>query len=389
MHHRRSWVAAVGVLALLAGCQDERAATPAAPEPGGAQQQQPKMEALGSEPRTGWIAVDGKAVPLVYREYRGRAIQGDVALAPIDAVAPTPEEALRRAALAPRLALGVGSTAQTWPGARVPYYMGNVTNAQAVRDAMAKITAQTGIRFVARTTETTYLEIYNNSVCGGFYDGVGNSGNRVLYMTTCSHNGKAYQVALHELGHSLGLRHEHQRCDRDNHITLDTLRIKASGVADQYYKLCSGTSYWGSAYDLSSIMHYGSNDWGTTHFTTKTGGIVAGFWARSDLSPTDVATLKTMYGLSGSTGVSGTTACTGGYCGPYNLRTGPGTGYATSGTVNGGVAVTILCQTTGTSHTGPWGTTSLWNKLGGAYNGKWISDAFVYTGSASAVAPRC
>ena len=386
MHHRRTWAAAVGTLALLAGCQDERAATPAAPEP----EPKPMLETLGGPPRTGWIAVDGQAVQVTYREYRGRAIQGDAAIAPLEAVAPTAGEALRRAADRPRMSLGVGSTSLTWPGARVPYYMGAVTNAQAVRDAMAKITAQTGIRFVTRTTETVYLEIYDNNQCSGFYDGSGNSGNRVLYMSPCSHNGKAYQLALHELGHSVGLRHEHQRCDRDSHITLNTTNINNSGVADQYNKLCTGNSYWGTGYDIGSIMHYGSNDWGTTHFTTTGGAIIPGFWARSDLSSSDVAGLKSMYGLTTSTGgASGTTACTGGYCGPYNLRTGPGTGYATSGTVNGGVAVTILCQTTGTSHTGPWGTTNLWNKLGGAYNGKWISDAFVYTGSSAAVAPRC
>ena len=88
----------------------------------------------------------------------------------------------------------------------------------------------------------------------------------------------------------------------------------------------------------------------------------------------------------GSSTASGTTANTGSYTGPYNLRSGPGTNYSVVGSVGGGVAVTIVCQKTGTSHTGPWGTTSLWDKLS---TGKWISDAFVYTGSNGTVAPRC
>jgi uncharacterized protein YraI len=101
-----------------------------------------------------------------------------------------------------------------------------------------------------------------------------------------------------------------------------------------------------------------------------------------------VAGIRNLYGL-GSGGASGTTACQGGYCGPYNLRSGPGTSYGITGSVAGGTAVTIVCQTTGTTHTGPWGSTSLWNKLGGAYANQWISDAYVYTGTSGTVAPRC
>lgn len=84
--------------------------------------------------------------------------------------------------------------------------------------------------------------------------------------------------------------------------------------------------------------------------------------------------------------VTGTTANQDGFTGPYNLRSGPGTSHSVVGTIGGGQSVTIVCQKTGTTHTGPWGSTSLWDKLS---TGKWISDAFVYTGSNGAVAPTC
>lgn len=83
---------------------------------------------------------------------------------------------------------------------------------------------------------------------------------------------------------------------------------------------------------------------------------------------------------------TGTTVNTGAYTGPYNLRSGPGTNYSIVGSVGGGVQVSIVCHANGTSHTGPYGTTNLWDKLS---TGRWISDAFVYTGSNSAVAPAC
>jgi LasA protease len=69
-----------------------------------------------------------------------------------------------------------------------------------------------------------------------------------------------------------------------------------------------------------------------------------------------------------------------------NLRSGPGTNYSIVGTISDGAIITISCTAYGTSHTGRYGTTNLWNKLS---TGQWISDAFVYTGSAGPVAPSC
>jgi LasA protease len=69
-----------------------------------------------------------------------------------------------------------------------------------------------------------------------------------------------------------------------------------------------------------------------------------------------------------------------------NRRTGPGTGYALAGTTADGATVSIACSANGTTHTGRWGTTSLWNRL---TDGTWISDAYVYTGVAGPVAGLC
>ncbi|GAA1908451.1 peptidoglycan DD-metalloendopeptidase family protein [Streptomyces sodiiphilus] len=63
--------------------------------------------------------------------------------------------------------------------------------------------------------------------------------------------------------------------------------------------------------------------------------------------------------------------------GSLNKRTGPGTGYAVAGSVADGATVSIACSSNGTSHTGRYGTTSLWNRL---TDGTWVSDAFLWTG---------
>ncbi|MFD0783427.1 peptidoglycan DD-metalloendopeptidase family protein [Micromonospora azadirachtae] len=73
---------------------------------------------------------------------------------------------------------------------------------------------------------------------------------------------------------------------------------------------------------------------------------------------------------------------------PLTVRSGPGTGYASVGTVADGATVTIHCQTTGTTVTGTYGTSSIWDRIG---SGRFISDAYVYTGYDGFIpgVPRC
>jgi LasA protease len=69
-----------------------------------------------------------------------------------------------------------------------------------------------------------------------------------------------------------------------------------------------------------------------------------------------------------------------------NRRSGPGAGYPVAGTVADGATVTIACSANGTTHTGRWGTTSLWNRL---TDSTWVSDAYTYTGVPGPVNGLC
>ncbi|RKN42042.1 M23 family metallopeptidase [Micromonospora endolithica] len=73
---------------------------------------------------------------------------------------------------------------------------------------------------------------------------------------------------------------------------------------------------------------------------------------------------------------------------PLTVRSGPGTGYAAVGTVADGTRVTISCQTSGTTVTGTYGTSSIWDRIG---SGRYIADAYVYTGHDGYIpnVPRC
>ena len=73
---------------------------------------------------------------------------------------------------------------------------------------------------------------------------------------------------------------------------------------------------------------------------------------------------------------------------PLTVRSGPGTGYAAVGSVADGQTVRIACQTSGSQVTGTYGTSTIWDRIG---SGRYVSDAYVYTGHDGYVpgVPRC
>lgn len=81
-------------------------------------------------------------------------------------------------------------------------------------------------------------------------------------------------------------------------------------------------------------------------------------------------------GISGRVNTNGT---------PLNIRSSASGSAAIVGHVADGAYVTITCQKHGTTMTGTYGTTSLWDKVNGGY----VTDAYVSTGSDGQVAPTC
>ncbi len=81
----------------------------------------------------------------------------------------------------------------------------------------------------------------------------------VLREDNISINDERLSTIQHELLHTLGMNHEHQRWDRDDHITVSMFGCVngASNCNQRYSRLGSGPNTYDTPYDYNSVMHYG------------------------------------------------------------------------------------------------------------------------------------
>lgn len=69
-----------------------------------------------------------------------------------------------------------------------------------------------------------------------------------------------------------------------------------------------------------------------------------------------------------------------------NVRSGPGTSYHIVKVLPYDARVAIICQTPGTTVSGYYGTSNIWDCIG---TNQYVSDAYVQTGSDGYVTSRC
>lgn len=180
-----------------------------------------------------------------------------------------------------------------WPN-KIVYYKIDpaLPNPQRVYNAMTHWEANTSIRFVARTTQRGYVLFQNGSGCSS---NVGYSGGlQYVNLNSSCTTGNT----IHEIGHTIGLWHEHSRSDQSNHVTIHYENI-ATGAESNFYTYGAqgydGFDY-GSSMDFSSIMMYSPYEFsknGQPTITKKDGTLYTA--QRTALSPFDIATVQAMY----------------------------------------------------------------------------------------------
>ena len=143
-----------------------------------------------------------------------------------------------------------------WKDGRIPYcYADSFTVAEKmlIEDAMSDWERSNVIKFYEESCDIGVAHIVKgNSNFSSF-------GSQSLSIITLYNIN--YRTAAHELGHTIGLMHEHQRPDRDSYIYIHSENVLSNKV-DQFYKLNKSYFYYDYkkyTYDYKSIMHYHSH----------------------------------------------------------------------------------------------------------------------------------
>ena len=387
----RGWVVVAAVLVSACGGEEFAADT----GPGSAEVLQPEARL-----RTGYIVhPDGSPRRIAYEVRGGLAIiEGDIVVGPAEEVATTAEAAVEQARQLGALSGAISGSTKRWPNGIVYYYIDpSISFPSAVTAAMEHIEYWSSYVWDGGSSSvyigapridfrpwqsgiTEYIWIKPTGTGCNSYVGRVSPGS--YQVVSLDYNCQTKGIAIHELGHALGLQHEQNRCDRDNYIWVYDANILPDWRA-QFALQCSGYRLV-AEYDESSVMHYqydsasANGNWTMESKRGRTYEMGSGMYVNHEMSWNDVYSVQWMYG-----GNYGKTAS----AGPYTLRTGPGTSYASAGTVASNTRVNITCQTTGTSVSGPWGSSNVWNKLS---NGYYLADAVVFTGTTSKyVSARC
>ena len=198
--------------------------------------------------------------PIVYQLWNGRAVvEGDIILNPAPTASANPAPAAAAKGIQPN-GLAVSYTSQLWPlvdGIHVVPYI--VTGSSANLSTALHTFNETFsglVQFVARTTQTNYVNISVEGLAGEGMSNVGMVGNE--QVLDCG-DGCTVATWLHEMGHTVGLMHEHQRPDRGNYITLFPENVDLPNYPGNFTLLSFDYQTIG-LYDYSSVMHYGAFD---------------------------------------------------------------------------------------------------------------------------------
>jgi len=211
---------------------------------------------------------------------------------------------------------GVQYTLQAkWGGNKVEYMWNGATSKDKTNTLLAmadwKTASNNKITFSEITTNVNWNKtcwimgwkyfLRISSLSKGNFNGQATLGKvpwAIMEFTSGAWYPRTYR---HELGHVLGLYHEHQRPDRDTYITYHSNNAE-SGSGSQFSKMTAGSyNYYGSTFDFNSIMIYGSFAYAKNQYSTdpkdatltKKDGTI---WdAPTDISNTDKNVIRQMY----------------------------------------------------------------------------------------------
>lgn len=197
------------------------------------------------------------------------------------------------------MGVAISGAQYLWPGRTIPYVIDpELPDADEVEAAILHWNQRSVMWFVPRAAQPDYVLVTRIPGCA--ISAVGRRGGE---QTVCLADDCPVGSIIHELGHTVGLWHEHCRHDRDDFVTVlldqidwDSLQnFTIDWIADQ-----PAPTFNLGDYDFGSIMHYSETACafieGTPVLIPKAPlppGVVQG--QRDALSPGDIAAVETLY----------------------------------------------------------------------------------------------
>jgi hypothetical protein len=179
-----------------------------------------------------------------------------------------------------------------WPDGIIPYVIRPGGVDQTLIDAAIEhFHTRTNIRFVPWTGQPYSLAIANVG-SGADYAPVGMNSGPASSLLVNIVPGSSLPTVIHELGHVVGLFHEHARHDRDQFIIVNYDNIIQEYQFD--FDVPDESADIGN-YDFLSIMHYPSNAFSANggYTITKKDGSLIGY--NQGLSAGDIAAIEFLY----------------------------------------------------------------------------------------------
>lgn len=159
---------------------------------------------------------------------------------------------------------------ETWLERVIPYVIDptfSVTEKQIIFDAINEIMAAVNncTVFVEREKQEDFLYITGQQL--GCWSDVGKIGGNQTVSISRASECVTKGIIMHELLHSLGFWHEHNRPDRDNYIQILRHNIRIDHIGD--FDINKNGKML-VEYDYYSIMHYKTNQFSKDHFSLDT-----------------------------------------------------------------------------------------------------------------------
>jgi Astacin (Peptidase family M12A) len=223
---------------------------------------------------------------------------------------------------------GRGGAVTNTPGSKwigvIPYFISTglpQSDIGKIRQAERILESQTNLRFSeltsfpAKGTDFIHFIVSPDNICASL-----GLGNRAGIDTIFIASGYAVGTFMHEILHKIGFLHEHNRSDRDTHITVHFNNITTKWKK-QYQRIPNPKNTLLSNYDYESIMHYSSTGGNgmsvdaskplitaiSTNAAERT-RLNALMGNRSHLSAGDILSINKLYPTAASGGVSGGTS---------------------------------------------------------------------------------